>query len=150
MPRNRTIGVLSRETGVKITTIRYYESIGVLPEGERTPSGHRVYDAQAVERLKFVRHARELGLDMNVIRELIALQDCPAEECASADDIARRHLVHIRTRILQLRALEKEVTRITDACAGGTVENCRVIQSLAEHEGCITDHAKRSPLQRLE
>lgn len=146
MPRNRTIGVLSRETGVKITTIRYYESIGVLPEGGRTPSGHRVYDAEAVERLNFVRHARELGLDLSAIRELIALQDCPAEECASADDIARRHLVHIRARILQLRALEKELTRITHACAGGKVENCRVIQSLAKHESCSTAHTTGVPL----
>ncbi len=148
MARNRTIGVLSRETGVKVTTIRYYEKIRVLAEGERTPSGHRVYEHDAIERLNFIRHARELRFEMASIRELVSLQDCPEDECSFADEIARRHLLAVRSRIAQLQALAAELARISKSCAGGKIENCRVIQSLGAHAECDTDHS-RPPLSEF-
>ena len=87
----KTIGILSRECGVKVTTIRYYESIGLIREPERTNSRQRIYDDAAVERLNFIRHARDLGFPIEAIRELINLQENPGKDCASVD----LSLIHI-------------------------------------------------------
>ena len=79
--KKRTIGVLSKEADVKVTTIRYYESIGLMSEPDRSYSGQRIYQKDDVERLNFIRHARELGFSVDAIHELIALQNQPDQDC---------------------------------------------------------------------
>jgi len=72
-----TIGRLSKAAGVKVTTIRYYESIGLMGTPDRSESGQRQYGDDAVQRLSFIRHARDLGFPMEAIRDLIDLQTEP-------------------------------------------------------------------------
>ncbi len=145
MPKKRTIGVLASETGVKVTTIRYYESVGLLNEPDRTPSGQRVYEPDAVDRLDFIRHARELGFSMPAIRELITLQGRSDEDCTQVDQIARRQLANVRQRLAKLTFLEAELARLVRSCAGGKVGNCQVIASLSDHNACTADHPKPEP-----
>ena len=114
-----TIGALSKRSGVKVTTIRYYESIGLMREPDRSASGQRIYGEDAVERLNFIRHTRELGFPVEAIRELIELQTKPGDDCAVVDAIARRHLAAVRHRLSQLEALEGELKRMIVNCAGG-------------------------------
>ncbi len=139
MTKRRTIGVLSRATGVKVTTIRYYETIGLMPPPERTTSGQRVYDADAQARLAFIRHARALGFPVETIRELIALQIDPGRDCDSVDAVARKRLADVRERLEQLKALERELERMISACAGGRVGSCAVMSALADHGQCLHD-----------
>lgn len=129
-----TIGGLSKAAGVKVTTIRYYESIGLMAPPDRTESGQRVYDHSGVERLIFIRHARELGFPVNAIRELIALQVAPGDDCAAVDVIARRQLGEVRQRLKRLRALESELTQMIAACDGEKIASCTILASLADHE----------------
>ena len=68
-----SIGKLSAATGVKVPTIRYYESIGLLPEPERSTGNQRLYGRKQQERLAFIRHARDLGFPLDSIRELLSL-----------------------------------------------------------------------------
>ena len=75
------IGDLSRQAGVNIETIRYYERIGVLPKPARQLNGRRTYSPVDAERLGFIRHARELGFDLPSIRILLALQERPEASC---------------------------------------------------------------------
>jgi DNA-binding transcriptional MerR regulator len=84
-----SIGDLSRRTGCNIQTIRYYEQIGLLAAPPRTEGGQRRFAPGAVQRLGFIRHARDLGFDIAAIRELIALAGEPDRPCADADRIAR-------------------------------------------------------------
>lgn len=127
-----SIGELSRATGVKPTTIRFYEAEGLLPPPARTGGGHRVYGKPHLDRLGFVHHARELGFGMDDIRELLRLADAPADApCEEADEIARRHLRGVRERLARLRSLEAELVRMT-ACTHERVGNCRVIEVLAD------------------
>lgn len=142
MLRNLSIGALSQATGTKLPTIRYYEAIGLLPRAPRTESNRRLYDAAAVQRLRFIRHARELGFDVNDIRQLLALSDRPDRPCGEVDAIAQRHLVEINSRIKRLKALKTEVTRMLKECANGRVADCKVIEALAHHEHC-TSHGGR-------
>ena len=132
-----TIGGLSRRTGVKVPTIRYYESIGLLPAPLRSGSNRRLYGLATVERLRFIRHARELGFGVESIRQLLELSDQPERSCAAADAIARRHLAEINSRLKRLGALKREVQRMIDECAQGRIAECRVIDVLAHHEHCV-------------
>jgi DNA-binding transcriptional MerR regulator len=130
------IGVLARKTGVKVPTIRYYENIGLMPPVPRTPSNRRQYDARAIDRLRFIRHARELGFDVGAIRELLHLASQPQRSCARVDALARQHLQAITSRIERLEALRGELEQTIKACAKGRIADCRVIDSLSRHEHC--------------
>ena len=131
------IGDLARLTGVKVPTIRYYESVGLLPPAPRTESNRRQYDDNAVKRLKFIRHARELGFEVNAIRELLDLAEQPQRSCAKVDALAREHLQAITSRIERLMALKAEVESMIKACAKGRIAKCRVIDVLSHHEHCL-------------
>ena len=72
--KQMTIGRLSKAAGVKVTTIRYYESINLMGVPDRSTSGQRLYDDEAIQRLSFIRHARDLGFPIDSIRDLIDLQ----------------------------------------------------------------------------
>jgi DNA-binding transcriptional MerR regulator len=99
-----SIGELSRQTGVKVPTIRYYEQVGLLAAPLRTVSKQRRYGAPDITRLNFVRHCRNLGFDVADIRELLALSAQPEQPCANADKITARHLAAVDQRISQLKA----------------------------------------------
>jgi DNA-binding transcriptional MerR regulator len=131
-----SIGELSRRTSVKVPTIRYYEQVGLMPMPPRTEGKQRRYGASEVSRLNFIRHARELGFEVEAIRELLALSEKPDHSCAEADHIARRHMVEVERRIAQLTALRAELQRMVEECSHGRVGECRVIQVLADHGQC--------------
>jgi len=125
-----SIGKLSRATGVKVPTIRYYEQIGLLPEPERTAGNQRLYSRKTQERLTFIRHARDLGFPLEAIRELLSLSDRPDIPCAAADGIAGRQLAAVNARIARLTVLRDELQRMLAQCASGTIADCRVIEVL--------------------
>jgi DNA-binding transcriptional MerR regulator len=81
-----SIGDLSRRVAVKVPTIRYYEQISLLPAPPRTEGRQRRYGAEDVSRLSFIRHARDLGFDVEAIRELLSLSTQPDESCHRAAD----------------------------------------------------------------
>ncbi len=135
-----SIGELSRRTGVKAPTIRYYESVALMRPPSRSEGQQRRYSEAEVSRLTFVRHARELGFEIAAIRELLAMSERPDQSCAEADRIARRHMSEVDRRIGQLTALRAELQRMVDACGHGCVGDCRVIETLANHQHCEHPH----------
>lgn len=136
-----SIGDLSRRTGVKVPTIRYYEEIGLLTAAARTSGNQRRYGQSELEVLGFVRHARDLGFSLVAIRALIELQGHPDRSCAEANALARDQLADVRIRIRRLQALEGELERIAVGCAGdGTAGECYVLRALADHGQCTGDH----------
>ncbi len=135
-----TIGKLSASTGVKVPTIRYYEQIGLLPEAERSAGNQRLYDRKTLDRLAFIRHARELGFSLEAIRDLLSLSDDPDQPCSAADAIARAQLVEVESRLERLAALKAELERMVVQCDGNRISDCRVIEVLGDHSLCITDH----------
>ena len=118
-------------------TIRYYEQIGLLAALPRTEGNRRLYDAGDLRRLRFIRHARELGFEIEPIRELLALAGEPDRPCESADRIAAAHLADIDHKIARLTALRAEVARMT-ACTNHSVAECRVIEALGDHGACLS------------
>jgi DNA-binding transcriptional MerR regulator len=136
------IGRLAAETGVKVPTIRYYESVDLLPAPLRTGSNRRTYKEQDVRRLSFIRHARELGFEVDAIRELLALADQPQRPCAQADAIARAHFADIESKIARLELLRAEVSRMLTECSQREIRECRVIEVLASHDECLGSHGQ--------
>lgn len=106
-----TIGELSRATGTNISTIRYYEQMGLLTHASRSVGNQRRYTSLEQDRLMFIRHARELGLTVEAIRELIDIAALPKDD---AERIATEQLVTIRGKIGLLQKLEAELVRISD------------------------------------
>lgn len=135
-----SIGDLSRRTGVKVPTIRYYEQMGLIAVPERSDGNQRRFGKPELERLAFIRHARDLGLTIEAIRELIDLSDHAEKPCADADRIAREQLASVRERIAQLRRLETELERIATCCTGETIGDCYVIRALSDHSLCEHEH----------
>ncbi len=133
---NVPIGEAARQSGVKVPTIRYYEQIGLLPAPPRSEGNRRQYDGGDLRRLAFIRHARELGFEIDAIRTLLTLQDQPGQSCAAADEIARARLVEVEQRIASLTALKAELRRMVASCSHGLVDQCRVIEILADHGQC--------------
>ena len=130
------IGEAARRTGVKVATIRYYERIVLLAEPVLTEAGRRVYDAAAISRLKFIRHARELGFEIEQIRRLVELAGEPQRSCAEVDKIAKQHLADIDSRIARLEALREEMQHMISECAQGQVCECRILEVLSDHQYC--------------
>lgn len=135
-----TIGDLSQRTGVKVPTIRYYEQMGLIEPAERSEGNQRRYRKQERERLSFIKHARDLGLTLESIRELLDLSAHPEQPCAQADRIAAEQLHAVRKRIEKLRRLESELARIASCCKGDHIKDCYVIRSLANHGLCEGEH----------
>ncbi|MFV0244172.1 MAG: MerR family transcriptional regulator [Qingshengfaniella sp.] len=136
----QTIGDLAKGTGTKVQTIRYYEQIGLMPDPDRTAGGQRRYGPTDMDRLSFIRHARQLGFTLEAIRELLDLGDQPNRPCHEADAIARRHLHHVEQRIARLEALRTELQRMIQSCSGGRSADCKVLEVLRHHSECLTDH----------
>ncbi|WP_454745043.1 MerR family transcriptional regulator [Ciceribacter selenitireducens] len=134
------IGELSRRAGVKVPTIRYYEQMGLIAAPDRSEGNQRRYERAELERLTFIRHARDLGFPIEAIRELLSLSGHPDEPCERADQIAREQLVEVREKIGRLQKLEQELDRIVSHCGNHTVGDCYVIRALSDHGLCDHEH----------
>lgn len=137
MIQGMPIGDAARQCGVKAPTIRYYEQIGLLPPPPRSEGNRRHYNPGDLRRLAFIRHARELGFEIEAIRTLLTLQDDPHQPCGTADTIAQARLAEVEQRIRSLTALKAELELMIEGCRHGHVADCRVIEVLADHGQCV-------------
>lgn len=135
-----SIGALAKATDVKVTTIRFYEQIGLLPEPLRASNDRRVYDEQTLSRLAFIKHARQLGFAVDAIRTLLQLSDNPDQSCERANLLAAEQLAAVDSKIVRLQALRGELQRVVSAACQGRVADCRVIEVLSDHSHCAADH----------
>lgn len=133
------IGRLAELTGVKVPTIRFYEQIGLLRTPTRTGGGQRRYDAEAVTRLTFIRHSRDLGFDVDEVRELLRLADRPDATCKTVDALARYQVERIDAKMKRLRAMRRELMSVIETCRGPCIRDCRILEALSEpapHRRC--------------
>lgn len=135
-----SIGEVSKRVGIKIPTLRYYEEAGLIPAPVRSSGQQRRYADKDVERLLFVKHARQLGFSMHSIAGLLSLSENTERECRKVHELAESHLLSVKDKLSLLRGLEEELQRIVDGCVVGQVGDCYVIQSLADHDRCSSDH----------
>ena len=133
---NMPIGELSKRSGVNIETIRYYERIKMLPAPPRTASGRRVYGANELRILAFIRRSRELGFSLDEIRTLISLGAPGMASCSEVKAIAGRHLEDIRAKLADLKKLERLLAETVAKCSGRKVPECPVLEVLDVRRSC--------------
>ncbi|MTV26437.1 heavy metal-responsive transcriptional regulator [Nitriliruptoraceae bacterium ZYF776] len=108
------IGEAARQVGVNPKTIRYYESIGLIPETRRTSSGYRDYGPDEIGRLHFVRAAQRLGLSLDEVGEVLAFRENGEQPCGFVLDTVRRRTVEIDRRVRELLDLRRELAELID------------------------------------
>jgi MerR family mercuric resistance operon transcriptional regulator len=129
MAQTYTIGTLARRTGVHLETIRYYQRRGLVGEPARPPGGIRRYTEDHVQRLRFIRHAQELGFSLDEIGELLKLED--GAHCRQARALGEKKLADVRKKLADLQRIESALAALVDRC--GTVKGrvrCPLIASL--------------------
>lgn len=134
-----SIGLVARQAGCTVPTIRYYEEIGLLPLASRTDAGQRHYDDRTIRRLTFIRRCRDFGFSIDQVRELVGLVDQPNRPCAEVRDIAARHLAQVHAKLQELQALEANLSTFVgsceSACVGGAAIDCTILEDLSLPEG---------------
>ncbi|UWR05173.1 MerR family transcriptional regulator (plasmid) [Ruegeria conchae] len=115
------IGEASRQSGVGIETIRYYEREGIVPKPERASNNRRMYSAHDVGRLCFLRKCRDLGFALADAKVLLNLSEGDSEDCQSVKELAELHISNVRMKIIELKRLEAALNELTANCNIGNV-----------------------------
>jgi len=127
-PSRFTIGTLARQADVAIDTVRYYERQGLLPAPPRRASGYRDYDAAAVERVRFIRRAKDLGFSLEEIGDLLALQDDRQHGVEGIKQRASKRLHELDRRIAQLTEMRDALAVLVAECPGsGEPAGCPIL-----------------------
>lgn len=118
------IGELAKVTGVAARTVRFYEAKGILPEPDRSSAGYRIYDFQAVNRLKFLRRAQRAGLTLDEIRSVVALRDTGEAPCIHTRSLLEARRREVSERLRELEELRDELDRLVENGIGIGPEQC--------------------------
>lgn len=125
------IGQAADRSGVPAKTIRYYESIGLIPEAGRTASGYRAYHRKDVETLRFIQRARSLGFSVRDVGNLLALWRDRSRASAEVKRVATDHIGEIERKIAELEAMRRTLLELTRRCHGDDRPDCPIIEELA-------------------
>ncbi len=126
------IGDLARQTGTPVATIRYYESMGLLPAVARTDANYRLYGTTHVERLSFIRNCRSLDMTLDEVASLLRFKDTPDADCAAVNTLLDEHLGHVAERIRTLRRLELQLRSLREVCRETqAAEHCQILAHLS-------------------
>jgi MerR family transcriptional regulator, copper efflux regulator len=126
------IGDAARESGVTAKMIRYYESVGLLAPKTRTTAGYRVYGADEVHSLRFIRQARRMGFLVDDIRKLLALWQDRSRASAEVKTIALEHVAELNRRIAELTDMRDTLAHLAEHCHGDGRPDCPILEGLAE------------------
>ena len=128
-----TIGKVAKAAGIGIETIRFYERQGLIPDPPRTASGYRQYPSETVERLRFIRRAKDLGFTLNEIGELLALRIGGGSSCDHVRGLASEKLNDVERRISELEGMATVLRRLVLSCdSGSESEACPILDALTE------------------
>ena len=134
MSLTMSIGKVAAAAAVNIQTIRYYERRGLLSPPRRAPSGYRQYNEDAVARLRFIKHAQELGFSLNEIDELLALRIRRGTACDGVERKTREKIDLVEQRIRDLERIKRTLQKLANACAAQKLtEECPILEALEDH-----------------
>lgn len=134
-------------SGVEAPNIRYYEREGLLVSQAREENSYRLYSEEDVHRLRFIRLCRAMDMSLDEVRCLLELRLDSKDDCATARSTLETHLEHVRERLKELRALEKDLVLLRDRCDGSDAQ-CHIIEALHQRADLVVDDVKRSGARR--
>lgn len=126
------ISQVAQQTGLSTKQIRDYEKHGLLPEIVRTSNTYRQYDEQDLQRLHFIRHARDVGFSLAQIAQLLALQDNPERRSRDVKHLTAQHIADLNQKINNMIQMRDRLQTWHDACLGDECAACCILDGLAQ------------------
>jgi MerR family copper efflux transcriptional regulator len=137
--KSMRIGEVAQEAGVNIDTIRYYERRGLLEEPGRRPSGYRVYGVEAVQIIRFIRRAQDLGFTLDEIQDLLRLRTTTRGKRDDVRALAQAKVRDISLKVAQLTAMKEALEVLLTSCACKTGEpECPILEALDDPKPLLT------------
>lgn len=140
MPKTYQIGELARQAGVPVETVRYYESLKLLPKAPRMANNYRRYAPEHLERLSFIRHCRSLDMSIDEIRQLLRVRDRPDADCGEVNAVLDEHIKHVGQKLTELQRLKRQLIALRERCQ--TINrgaNCGILAGLSEAQSPSSD-----------
>ena len=128
------IGTIAKRSGLPAKTIRYYESIGLIPPALRSEGNYRTYSEHDLQTLKFVQRARGLGFSVKDVARLLALWQDRRRASAEVRRLAQQHVGEIDRKIEELKGLRRTLTLLVEQCHGDHRPDCPILDDLAGRE----------------
>jgi len=125
------IGEAAKASGVPAKTIRYYESVNLIPPAHRTDSGYRTYEPADIERLRFIQRSRSLGFSVRDVGKLLDLWNDRSRASAEVKALATSHMTEIDQKIAELRSMRKTLKDLSEHCHGDDRPDCPILDGLA-------------------
>ncbi|MFI7855372.1 MULTISPECIES: Cu(I)-responsive transcriptional regulator [Pseudomonas] len=130
------IGQAARRSGLSTKMIRYYEAIGLLKPATRSDSGYRVYQAEDLHSLAFIKRSRDLGFSLDEVGKLLTLWQDRGRASADVKALATRHIDELNRRIEELVSLRDTLGDLVAHCQGDDRPDCPILKDLAKNAGC--------------
>ena len=131
-----TIGKVARLTEVGTETLRFYEREGLIPEPPRRDSGYRQYPPATIDRVHFIKRAKDLGFTLAEIKELLGLSIGPKTTCADVKRKAVKKMKEVEAKIAELKRIEQALMKLSSQCKGeGPVSECPILDNLESKGG---------------
>ena len=128
-----TIGIVARQAGVNVETIRFYEREALIEKPPRRGTGYRQYPQDTVARIRFIRRAKELGFSLNEIKELLELRTSTRPACVEVRRCAKDKILDIKRKVRDLQRMKKALMQLTMACEGrGPATPCPILEALED------------------
>ena len=129
------IGEVAKLSGISAKTIRYYESVGLLPKPLRAANGYRYYRENDLQTLRFIHRSRNLGFTIKDIRDLLGLWQDTGRASADVREVAKRHVSEIERRLEEMESVRQTLMQLIHKCHGDDRPDCPILQDLAGEEG---------------
>jgi DNA-binding transcriptional MerR regulator len=136
-----TIGKLAQKGDISTDALRYYEREGLLAPVAKTNSGYRLYDTDAVRRVRFIQHAQACGFTLVEIRDLLHLRQSDSACCQDVRQRAVEKKLQLAAKIRAMQTMSAALDHLINECAGGTqpIDDCPILAALER----IEDDAER-------
>ncbi len=134
------IGQLAKLAGVTPDTIRFYEKQGMMTHDVRTEGGYRLYGENDLQRLRFIRYAKQMGFTLEAISELLSIRIDPEHHtCEESKRIVDTRLLEVERKVAELKHMQESLQRLSDACCGSAHSSsyCSILEAL--EQGAIGD-----------
>lgn len=141
------IGELAKICNISVDTLRFYETNGLLSPQSRTESGYRLYTATAIQKVDFILRAKEVGLSLQEISELLAIKvEAEAHSCAEVKQVIDNKREQIEQKIAELQRFHSSLLKLSDSCCGGpkSARHCSILEALASHDSQNNAHKPTS------
>ena len=130
--KNLKIGDLAKLANVEVQTIRYYESLNLMPEPKRTESGYRKYSEEYVEHIRFIKNSQELGFKLEEIQELARLKFSARSSAKNVKDLIKNKIEEVEQEIEDLTELRLRLTKLNSSCSGKMkTKTCPILNTLS-------------------